>query len=247
MTHLETAPDSDSSVMALRKILLVEDDRTTAGLVKAALKADFQVQHVGSISECQALLQNEKQFALIIIDRSLPDGDGISLCTELRQTEALANTPVVFLTAKDSESDKVSGFFAGADDYITKPFGPLELKARVMARLRTQQRKLTAGRLHLDVDGFRAYLENGEQKTDLGLTPIEFKILMALMQNLDEVLSREALLTRVWGDQVYVNDRVVDSHISHLRKKLKTSDFLLESLRGEGYRLTPSAKPSQAA
>lgn len=233
--------------MSHRKILIVEDDRVVVSLVQAALKADFAVSSVSTMAECLELLQNETDFSLFLIDRMLPDGDGLSLCGQIRQMDALSQVPVIFLSAKDSEADKVSGLFAGADDYITKPFGPLELKARVMARLRVQARKLSAGRVHLDPDALRASVEMDLGRVDLTLTPIEFKILLALMTSLGEVLSRENLLTRVWGEGTFVNDRVVDSHISHLRKKLKSSDLLLEALRGEGYRLSPSIKKDSRA
>lgn len=234
--------------MPQRKILIVEDDRVVVGLVKASLKNDFVVRSVETIAACVELLQNETDFDLIFIDRMLPDGDGLNLCGQIRQMDSLSQVPVIFLSAKDSEADKVSGLFAGADDYMTKPFGPLELKARVMARLRVQSRKMSAGRLHLDVDGFRAFVLNGENKDELSLTPNEFKILLALMQSLGEVLSREVLLSRVWGESTFVNDRVVDSHISHIRKKLKESDLVLEALRGEGYRLSLAIKkPSRAS
>lgn len=234
--------------MLSRKILIVEDDPVIVGLVRASLKDDFEVKNAPSIASCIDMLQNETDFSLILIDRMLPDGDGLNLCGQIRQMDLLSQIPVIFLSAKNSESDKVSGLFAGADDYMTKPFGPLELKARVLARLRGQGRKFSAGRVSLDVEGFRAFVQNGDSKIELQLTPIEFKILSALMQSLGDVLTREVLLTRVWGQNCFVNDRVVDSHVSHLRKKLKDSGLLLEALRGEGYRLSsPSSKTSYAA
>lgn len=234
--------------MSSRKILIVEDDRIVIGLVRASLKDDFSVVGATSIEECLRLIQNETDFSLILIDRMLPDGDGLSLCGQIRQMDRLARVPVIFLSAKDSESDKVSGLFAGADDYMTKPFGPLELKARVLARLRGQSRTVSAGRISLDIEGFRAFVHIGESRSELPLTPIEFKILSVLMQNLGDMLTRDTLLTRVWGPNCFVNDRVVDSHVSHLRKKLKESGLVLEALRGEGYRLSVAeAKLGQAA
>lgn len=224
--------------MGSRKILIVEDDQVVVSLVRAALKADFIVDNAVNLKQCMTLLQSETNYQLILIDRMLPDGDGLTLCGQIREMDGLAQVPVIFLSAKDSEADKVSGLFAGADDYMTKPFGLLELKARVLAHLRKQTRKLSAGHLHMDPESLRVFLHNGQEKTEILLTPLEFKLLQVLMNSLGDVISRENILVRVWGQETHVSDRVVDSHISHLRKKIRGSDLLLEGLRGEGYRLT---------
>jgi two-component system alkaline phosphatase synthesis response regulator PhoP len=226
----------------MKKVLLVEDDQIIHRIVDGAIRRDFELVSAFSVKEGLEKLVSGHEFAAIIIDRGLPDGDGLSMCTQLREQDHLQNVPVIFLSARDSESDKVSGLFAGADDYMTKPFSPLELKARLHARLRTAPKRLFVGDVEVDLDGIKAFHHDTQGKRELILTPIEFKLLAVLSQNMDRVLNRDALLDKVWGAECHISDRVVDTHISHLRKKLKDTQTQLEALRGEGYRLVISPK-----
>lgn len=233
--------------MATKKILLIEDDPIIHRLVQAALKGEFEVQCATSVAACEELLQSKNEFNLFIVDRTLPDGDGLNLCAKIKEYTHLSHVPVIFLSAKDTEADKVSGLFAGADDYITKPFGPLELRARIQARLRSTAKKLTAGDIKLDPESLRVWQTLNGDKNEILVTPIEFKILSSLVQSVGQVLQRQVLLDRVWGPDCHINDRVVDTHVSHLRKKLAGSQLSIEALRGEGYRLNILNSPSQAA
>lgn len=221
----------------MKYVLLVDDDPMMHTTVKLALKSEFGVLGCFNLTEAQTLLSTRDDIVLVLLDRMLPDGDGLQLCQKIREDGDLAPIPIIFLSSLINESDRVSGFYAGADDYITKPFSALELRARVQARLRTQMQNLIAGKLVIDVSAHRVFLKDDQHATLLDLTRTEFKLLTFLIQSLGQVLSRELLLSKAWGDSMNVSDRVVDTHISHLRKKIKGSGLSLQSLRGEGYRL----------
>lgn len=231
----------------MRKILLVEDDPVVHKLVQASLKNDFEIVSRFSIRESLSVLEAAHEIEMIIIDRSLPDGDGIELCAKIREIEALQALPVIFLSSRSSESDKVSGLFAGANDYITKPFSQLELRARVLAHLRKNEQRIFVGSIEIDLETHRVHSLNERTKNEIVLTPIEFKLLTAMAQALGKVLRRDFLLTRVWGEDQFVNDRLIDTHVSHLRKKLTSTDIVLEAIRGEGYRLHVEKKTASHA
>lgn len=221
----------------MNKVLFVDDDLVAHKLVKSALGADFEVISCHSIAETLEVLSRAPQLSAVIIDRGLPDGDGISICSHLRQDVQTESIPILFLSSAGAETDKVGAFYAGADDYITKPFGMLELKARVQARLKRESRKIFAAMLEVDLDTQRARLRRGDVAEEIDLTRTEFKILVTLIQSIDQVFDRERLLSKVWGHGCNVTDRVVDSHISHLRRKVAHAGVSLESIRGEGYRI----------
>jgi DNA-binding response OmpR family regulator len=232
------------------KILLIEDDLLTHSIVKHSLAPGYEVVSCTTLAEAIHLISTDMQISAFIIDRHLPDGDGVSMCAIIRQNNRRASCPVIFLSSAQSETDKVGAFYAGADDYITKPFSPLELKARLQARLRRTNETIFAGNIQFDLNSHRAFLkaENGET-SELTLTRIEYLMLLTLIRSLDQVFSREQLLEKIWGSETHVSDRVIDSHISHLRKKLISSNLKLESLRKEGYRLSLILPPygNQAA
>ncbi len=226
----------------MHSILCVEDDIISLKSITASLGRDYNLASCSSIQEAKNILQTStKIFSLILIDRGLPDGDGLSLCLFIKEHLQLAEIPVIFLTASASEQDKVLGFFSGAEDYITKPFGLLELKARVAARLRNQTSSLRFGNLEVEVDGQRAFIRNGGPEIELVLTKIEFKILLSLIRSKDKIQSRELLLEKVWGQGCHVGDRVIDSHVSRLRKKINEPGLAgvsIVTLRGEGYKIS---------
>ena len=222
----------------MKKIILVDDDPMTHHLVQQCLPDDGRLFSFYDVKSGLAALTADSDWSLAIIDRILPDGDGLTICAKIRSDKSLDGIPILFLSAQDSETDKVTGLFAGADDYVAKPFGLLELKARMMARLRVTQKALRLGPLTVELDNFKAYVESpsaGPQ--DLDLTKLEFKMLVMFLKNPDRVHDRESLLNSVWGKEHHITDRVVDTHVSHLRKKLKSAGLELESLRGAGYRL----------
>lgn len=228
----------------MRKVLFIEDDLVTHKLVKHSLGSDFDLISCYTIAEANKVLDSNEDISIVLVDRSLPDGDGLSVCCRLRQEDQRKTVPIIFLSSASAETDKVGAFFAGADDYITKPFGLMELKARIQARLKKSPTKIYTANLEVDLESHRAHFKNNNTLTEITLTRTEFQILATLIQSLDQVFSREMLLSKVWGESTNVSDRVVDSHISHLRRKLTPTGINLESLRGEGYRMTviPMAK-----
>ncbi len=221
----------------MARILVVEDERNLALGLEDDLKLEGHEAEVVRDGEAAILRAQQKPFDLIILDVMLPRKDGFEVCRELRR--AGLRVPIILLTAKAQESDKVLGLELGADDYVTKPFSPRELRARVKAQLRR-----AAGELpeiyrfgDVEVDFSRAELRCKGKPREL--TPLEFKLLAAFIRHRGRVLGRDLLLDEVWGRGTFVTDRVVDTHITNLRKKIEPDlgkpRFLI-SVRGMGYR-----------
>jgi DNA-binding response OmpR family regulator len=225
------------------RILLVDDEQSIQTLLSYPLRKEGY--HVTSALDGNEALQrfDEGRFDLVVLDLMLPRRDGVEVCRELR---ARSQVPIIMLTAKGSESDKVAGLEVGADDYITKPFSMREFRSRVKAALR-RSRMISAaaesgdtepivhGDLRIDFDR-RLVTLAGEE---IRVTYVEFEILGALARSPGRVLSRETLLEHVWGDSEYRDPRTVDVHIRHLREKIerdpKEPEFLF-TVRGVGYR-----------
>lgn len=224
----------------MNSILLVDDDILVHEIVKKSLRSYVQVEGCFNLADARSYLEQNQSPVMILIDRILPDGDGLSLCSEIRSNEFMNSMPIIFLSGCVKESDKLSGFYAGADDYIAKPFSPLELKARIEARLRSSSSGISFGNISVNLDKHAVLVHSGDKALNLNLTLTEYKILVALVKNRDRVLNREVLLGHVWERDFSVSDRVVDTHISHLRTKLSVSDVTIECLRGLGYRLVNS-------
>jgi DNA-binding response OmpR family regulator len=222
------------------RILLVDDEQSIQTLLSYPLRKDGY--HVTSALDGREALQrfDEARFDLVILDLMLPKLDGVEVCRELRSR---SQVPIIMLTAKGSETDKVGGLEVGADDYITKPFSMREFRSRVKAALRRsrmvgtapEEESIERGDLKIDF-GRRVVSLRGEE---VRLTYVEFEILGALARSPGRVLSRETLLEHVWGDSEYRDPRTVDVHIRHLREKLesepKKPEFLF-TVRGVGYR-----------
>jgi two-component system catabolic regulation response regulator CreB len=229
------------------RILLLEDDPAIAGTVAFALQREgFAVDHVLLVGAARASVDSDRP-ALAILDVGLPDGSGLDLCREWRQSgaDALRALPVLMLTARAEELDRVVGLELGADDYLTKPFSPRELVARVRALLRRAAlpppaaASPAAGLFELDADGQRIRFA-GQW---LALTRLEFGLLRALLRAPGRIRSREALLDEVWGADGEATDRTVDTHVKTLRAKLRAVRPELEPIathRGMGYALDPS-------
>ncbi len=222
------------------RILLIDDEQSVQTLLSYPLRKDgYQV--VSALDGREALQRfGESRFDLVILDLMLPKLDGVEVCRQLRRR---SQVPIIMLTAKGSETDKVAGLEVGADDYITKPFSMREFRSRVKAALRRsrmvagagEEQPIELGDLRVDPARRTATL-NGE---DVGLTYVEFEILVALAGAPGRVLSRETLLERVWGDSEYRDPRTIDVHIRHLREKLESNPKAPEYLftvRGVGYR-----------
>lgn len=222
------------------RILLVDDEHSVQTLLSYPLRKDGY--HVTSAIDGQEALQRfaEARFDLVILDLMLPKLDGVEVCRQLRRR---SQVPIIMLTAKGSETDKVAGLEVGADDYITKPFSMREFRSRVKAALR---RSRMVGELpeegSIEHDGLR--IDFGRRMVTLAgeevkVTYVEFEILSALARSPGRVLSRQTLLECVWGDSEYRDPRTVDVHIRHLREKLeknpKEPEYLF-TVRGVGYR-----------
>jgi two-component system phosphate regulon response regulator PhoB len=225
----------------MKRILVVEDEQAIREMVGFALKkAGFQFEEVADAE--QALMSIASQPPdLILLDWMLPGMSGVDLARRLRREELTATLPIILLTARVEESDRVYGFEVGADDYVTKPFSPRELIARIHAVLRrtsgvSEEKILEFDGLSLDPVGHRIRAE-GEL---LNLAPTEFRLLHFFMSNPDRVYSREQLLDHVWGRGVFVEERTVDVHIRRLRKALaaKGHDRFIQTVRGAGYRFS---------
>ena len=226
-------------------ILLVEDEPAIQEMIAVNLQhAGHHVMRAGDAEGALGIVKNALPD-LLLIDWMLPGMSGVSLARQLRQEERTRQIPIIMLTARSLEVDKIAGLEAGADDYVTKPFSVRELLARIKAVLRRRAPQMTddpvetAG-LRLDPATRRVYGHGSV----LTLGPSEFKLLHFLMTHAERVHSRAQLLDHVWGDHVFVEERTVDVHIRRLRKALEPSghDRLVETVRGSGYRF--SANPA---
>lgn len=230
----------------LPRILIVEDEPAIAELIEVNLR------HGGFdpvIAQDSVSAQREVDRAVpdaILLDWMLPGQSGLSLARQWRKQARTQSVPILMLTAKGDEPDKVAGLDAGADDYITKPFSTQELLARVRAALRRRSPEpdtdsLSVGALNLDASTHRVAF----QGQSLKLGPTEFKLLHFLMKHAERVHSRSSLLDKVWGDHVFIEERTVDVHVKRLREALGAAGAMVETVRGSGYRLTAMvASPS---
>jgi two-component system phosphate regulon response regulator PhoB len=221
------------------RILIVEDEPAIRELVAVNLR---HAGHEPVLAEDAASARRSVDASLpdlVVLDWMLPDRSGIEFARALRADPRTRDVPILMLTARAQESDKLSGFEAGADDYVTKPFSPRELLARIRALLRrssggTDDEILESGGLRLESDTYRV---TGDGRT-ITLSPTEFRLLQHLMRQPERVHSRAQLLDKVWGDQVFIEERTVDVHIRRLRLALQATghDRLVETVRGGGYR-----------
>jgi two-component system phosphate regulon response regulator PhoB len=220
------------------RILLVEDDAAIVELVRYNLEAESLHTTVAPTGEEAELLVSEDHFDLIVLDWMLPGLSGIELCRRLRRRDELRNVPILMLTARGEEGDRVRGLSTGADDYVVKPFSVLELVARVKALLRRAVPNrivdiLRAGDIALN----RAQHRVTRREREVRLGPTEFRLLAFFMENSGRVLSRQQLLDGVWGRDVFIDGRTVDVHVGRLRKALiRGSDSdPIRTVRGAGY------------
>ena len=224
-------------------ILVVEDEPAIQELIAVNLSfAGHKVLRAFDVGQAETLIRAELPD-LIILDWMLPGTSGLVLAKKLRSDERTRTVPVIMLTAKGAEQDKIDGLEAGADDYITKPFSPKELMARIKAVLRRRAPQLTDDLIAVDgltLDPVSHRLSGRGQTLPIG--PTEFRLLQFFMTHPERVFSRGQLLDQVWGDHVFVEERTVDVHIRRLRKALEPSghDAHVETVRGSGYRFTGS-------
>jgi len=228
---------------SIPRVLVVEDEPAIAELIAVNLRHNgFAPVLAGDAESARREVQAQVPDA-ILLDWMLPGESGASLARSWRASERTRHVPMLMLTARSDEADKVTALDAGADDYITKPFSTKELLARIRAVLRRRAPALTeevleVGALRLDVATHRVSF----QQQNLRLGPTEFKLLHHLMKNVERVHSRATLLDRVWGDHVFIEERTVDVHIKRLREALGEAGSMVETVRGAGYRLTTMAR-----
>ena len=222
-------------------ILVVEDEHAIRELISVNLNfMGYKVLRAYNAEQAQQLIDAELPD-LILLDWMLPTVSGLSVARTLRQNERTKHVPIIMLTAKSTEEDKVAGLESGADDYITKPFSPKELVARIRAVLRRRSPELagdivTVAGLKLDPHAHR--VTGHDQELSLG--PTEFRVLNFLMTHTDRVFSRTQLLDYIWGDHVFLEERTIDVHIRRLRQALEPTGhhLLIETIRGSGYRFS---------
>ena len=230
----------------MQRILVVDDEEHILELVKFNLEREgYEVLTATNGDEALNIIKMEK-LDLIVLDIMLPGIDGLSICKMINNKDETRNIPIIMLSARGEELDKVLGLEMGADDYVTKPFSPRELVARVKARLRrkeksakaklnTAPKKLFIGDLIID-EGRFAVIMNGHQQS---FTPKEFELLSFLARNPGRVFSRDFLLEKIWGYDYTGDSRTIDVHIRHIRKKLEQipgASDLIETVRGIGYK-----------
>jgi len=225
--------------VAKQKILVVDDEPDLVELVKDVLERnDYSVISAGN-ADLAIKRVRESKPDLIILDLNLPGIGGIEVCRILKQDKKTNFIPIIMLTVKSTESDKIAGLEAGADDYVTKPFSTGELVARVKSVLRRllyvgeQGEILVCGNIRLDSTEHTAYVKNKE----INLTPKEFNLLYLLMKKKGKVLSRAFLMENIWGYEYLGGTRTVDVHVRHLRKKLGEEEKRIETVEGVGYKL----------
>ncbi len=231
----------------LGRILVIEDDPEIQNLIEYHLmKNDFEVS-ITSQGEEGLLMVNEQNPDLIILDWMLPDIAGIEICRRLRRDSTTQSTPIIMITGRGDESDKIRGLETGADDYITKPFSQKEMVARVKAILRRSRPALSGSIIKyegVELDGDTHKVTRDGSPVHLG--PTEFRLLRHFIEHPGRVYTREQLLDSVWGHDVYVEIRTVDVHIRRLRKALNEGDKpnLIRTIRSAGYSLDASAAKS---
>ncbi len=226
---------------SLPRILIVEDEAPIAELISVNLRHNgFQPVWAMDSESAQREL-DEILPDVILLDWMLPGESGLALARRWRSAARTKATPILMITARGDEADRVAGLDAGADDYIVKPFSPRELLARIRAVLRRRVPEsaggaVKLGELHLDADTYRV---SWNDKT-IKVCPTEFKLLQYLMRHPERVHTRGMLLDKIWGDHVYIEERTVDVHVKRLRESLGDAGSMIETVRGAGYRMTGS-------
>ena len=224
------------------RVLIIEDEPDIRKTIDYNLsKESFQVSQAGSIAEGeQSILDNTPD--VIILDLMLPDGSGLTLCRDIKSNEKTNHIPIILLTAKADEVDRVIGFELGADDYVTKPFSVRELILRVKAILKRgvsestkgDEEEFIFGELKLNLDAHQVFILDHE----ISFTALEFRLLKHLIDRRGRVQSRDQLLEEVWGYSAEVTTRTVDTHIKRLREKLGSTVDYIQTIRGVGYRFS---------
>lgn len=235
-------------------VLLVEDSQSTQLIVKAAIQSICKLAIAPTGKDCMTHIQSE-HFDLILLDVDLPDSNGFDLYNFIRQDKRFAHTPIMFLTGKGETEDRVRGFSLGAEDYLVKPIDPLVFKARIESKLKNLKAQDQAsnhfylGPFSVDIASqtIHVQLPGKEDLERLSLTSNQFKILFYLLKHEDETVTRSELLNEAWGKGVHVTNRTIDTHVYSIRQKLGELSSVLQSVHGEGYKLSLRRFNSQRA
>lgn len=231
--------------MTAKQILIVEDEKPIRDMIAFGLKrAGFDVLEAEDCRSARTLMADRRPD-LLLVDWMLPDMSGLELTRALKRDKETSEVPIIMLTARADEQDKVTGLDGGADDYVTKPFSPRELLARINAVMRRSSMPETTEVIRvggLTLDGASHRVMVGDRTLQLG--PTEYRLLSFFMTHLERVYTRNQLLDRVWGGNVYVEERTVDVHIRRLRKALGDFgyDKFIQTVRGAGYRFSARAE-----
>ena len=221
------------------QLLVVEDEQNIANLLQYNLERAGYKCHLSGSAEDALVQLGRKSFDLLLLDIMLPGMDGFALCRQIRQDQRYKDLPIIMLTAKGEEIDRILGFELGIDDYVVKPFSPRELSLRIRAILKRERRQggktedlLRGGALEIDLTRHIATLEGRE----LLLTLMEFNLLVALLKRKGEAQSRERLLSDVWDIDKSISTRTIDTHITRIREKLGETGLMIKTVRGLGYK-----------
>ncbi len=233
----------------MSRIYILEDNEIDRRLYKSLLGTSYDLKFDDKI---EGLLKRIASFQpdLVLLDLGLPDGDGLAACGLLSNDPELSQIPVFIVTSRTDLDTKLMGLGLGANDFIVKPFIEKELQLKIQNKLKRDSAiKKSSGKIakygfEINLDEQRAFIDEKGQKTLLGLTSTEFKLLTYFIKNENKVISRDQLLEHVWGQDVHVTDRTVDSHVSSLRKKCGSQSKRFQSVYGEGYRFNTSSKLS---
>ncbi len=231
-----------------KRILIVEDEPAIRDMVAYALrKGEFEPVTAGDGREAQAAIA-ERVPDLILLDWMLPGSSGLELARRWRRESLTRDVPIIMLTARGEENDRVGGLEAGVDDYVVKPFSARELLARIRAVMRRSREddedgSVQVGALRIDGAAHRVFAEAGGEPVAVAIGPTEYRLLHFFMTHPERVYSRSQLLDHVWGGSVYVEERTIDVHIRRLRKTLEPHglDAMVQTVRGTGYRFSAAA------
>ncbi|MGE0764688.1 MAG: response regulator transcription factor [Bdellovibrionales bacterium] len=230
----------------MAKILVLEDMEENFLVISHALGSCYDFAWAKTLEEGKELFA--QKFDLALVDIALPDGDGFQFCYWIRSQKNQNQIPIIFVTASSSVESRIAGFSIGGDDYISRPFNPAELKARIDAKLRRSGEQSGAvvnfENISVDLKAQQVRILEGEHYSDVPLTSIEFKILSLMLAEPNRVWPREEILDKVWGKNVYVYPRSVDTHVSKLRKKLGMKSEIIESVHGLGYKVISASNAS---
>lgn len=223
----------------MKRVLLVEDNTLTQEIVKSSLAHECDVTICATLAQARDAAA-KGTFDMILLDLNLPDGDGFDFSIQVRTVESHRTTPIIFLTSRGETEDKVKGFSLGADDYIVKPFDVKKFQARVGARLKkaetSQSGDFKVGPFHVRLTLQKIELQDAGASRALELTTNQFKILIYFLRNQNRVVSRDELLKQIWGHDVNVSARTIDTHMSAIRRELADASKMIKAVPGQGFR-----------